>query len=77
MLEGSGRTYIVPDQYYKAGQSNATLASYNPFQKHPFETTPGETVNVRQYHVPYKHYETIDLQEEGHIKEDLNTRNVE
>jgi hypothetical protein len=32
VLAGSGRTYI---QYYKAGQSDSTLVSYNTFQYHP------------------------------------------
>ena len=35
MLAGSGRTYIVPDQYYKAGQSDSTLVSYRPYKEHP------------------------------------------
>jgi hypothetical protein len=35
VLAGSGRTYIVPDQYYKAGQSDSTLVSYRPYKEHP------------------------------------------
>lgn len=35
VLAGSGRTYIVPDQYYKAGQSDSTLVSYLPYKEHP------------------------------------------
>lgn len=34
VLAGSISTYIVPDQYYKAGQSDSTLESYNPFKEH-------------------------------------------
>jgi hypothetical protein len=35
VLAGSGRTYIVPDQYHKAGQSDSTLVSYKPMKNHP------------------------------------------
>jgi hypothetical protein len=35
VLAGSGRTYIVPDQYYKACQADSTLVSYKPYKEHP------------------------------------------
>jgi hypothetical protein len=35
VLPGSGRTYVVPDQYYKSGKSDTTLLSFNPYKEHP------------------------------------------
>ncbi|KAJ2996380.1 hypothetical protein HDV02_006591 [Globomyces sp. JEL0801] len=35
VLAGSGRTYIVPDKYYKSGAANTTLISCDPFQDYP------------------------------------------
>ena len=35
VLAGSGRTYIVPDHYFKAGQSDSTLVSYSGYKQYP------------------------------------------
>ena len=54
----------------------------HPDAKIAFETTPGVTINVRQYPQPFRHHATIAAQikkwlDEGHIKEDVHTANVE
>ncbi|KAJ2985137.1 hypothetical protein HDV02_000699, partial [Globomyces sp. JEL0801] len=35
VLASSGRTYIVPDKYYKSGPSNTTLVSADPTREYP------------------------------------------